>query len=180
VELREARGRRDEARRFLADRIDPSAQRLAQKHEAAGQDSFEAVAREWFSKYSTTWAPGTARVAIARLERLVFPSLGRRPVRQITTPELLAVLRRIESAGRVETAHRTLQLCGRILRYAVATGRAERDLRGALTPAMPKHFRAILDPKELGGLLRVDDYRGTPEVRAAVRLAPLLFVRPGE
>ena len=115
----------------------------------------------------------------------MFPWIGANPVAELTAPELLAVLRRIEERGHLDMAHRSLQLCGRILRYAVATGRAERDvsgdLRGAFPPVKRRHFAAITDPKEVGPLLRLlDGYAGTLPVRCALRLAPLLFVRPGE
>ena len=114
-----------------------------------------------------------------------LPWIGEKPVAELTAPELLAALRRIEARGTLDTAHRTLQVCGRVLRYAVATGRAERDvsgdLRGAFPPVKRKHFAAITDPKEVGPLLRLlDGYPGTLPVRCALRLAPLLFVRPGE
>ena len=122
---------------------------------------------------------------VSRLERDIFPWMGSRPVAAITAPELLAVVRRIEQRGALESAHRTLRICGQVFRYAVATGRAQRDptgdLRGALPPVKGGHFAAITEPKQVGPLLRVlDGYQGTLIVRCALRLAPLVFARPGE
>jgi integrase len=183
VGLREARDRRDSARKQLAAGIDPSAARKAQK--VAEADSFEAVAREWYVKHAPRWGLGHADNTIRCLERDVFPWLGIRPVGKVTAPELLACLRRIEARGAIETAHRALQNCGRVFRYAIATGRAERDtaadLRGVLPPAKEKHHAAITDPKAIGGLLRaIDGYQGAFVTQCAMRLAPLTFVRPGE
>ncbi len=181
--LKQARARRDEARKLLAAGIDPSAARKAQK--IAEADSFEAVAREWHAKRAPGWAPGHAGKIIGRLEKDVFPWLGARPVGDITARELLDVLRRIEARGAIEAAHRAHQNCGKVFRYAIATGRAERDpaadLRGALPPVKEKHHAAITEPKAVGELLRaIDGYRGSFVTQCALRLAPLLFVRPGE
>ena len=122
---------------------------------------------------------------LRRLERDIFPWIGGRPIAEINAPELLAVIRRIENRGALETSHRALSNCGQVWRYAIATGRAERDLsadlRGALPPVKVEHFAAITDPKRAAELLRViDGYQGTETVRYALRLAPLVFVRPGE
>jgi integrase len=183
VSLKEAREKRDEARKRLSQGIDPSTERKATK--TAQAESFEAVAQEWFSKFKPTWAPSHAEKIIRRLEVDVFPWIGERPIAEITAPELLAVLRRIEGRGALETAHRAHQNCGQVFRYAVATGRAERDpcadLRGALPPTRKRHFPAITEPKEIGALLRaISDYRGSFITRSALQLAPLVFVRPGE
>ena len=183
VGLKDARAKRDEARKQLAAGIEPGEHRKATK--AAKADSLEAVAREWFAKYSRGWSLGHAERMKRRLERDIFPWLSGRPVRDVTAPELLAVLRRIEARGALDVAHRAHQDLGRIFHYAIATGRAERnpatDIRGALPPVQQTHHAAIIDPKAVGELLRaIDGYRGTPEVRAALRLAPLVFVRPGE
>ena len=187
VSLKLARQRRDEARRLLAQDIDPSAYRKAQKQSKRqwAQNSFEAVAREWLAKYSPNWTTGHADRTRRELEQNIFPWIGARPIADITAPDLLAVVRRIEERGLLNMAHGNLQMCGRVWRYAVATGRAERDvswdLRGALPPAKVTHFAAITEPKQVGPLLRVlDGYRGTLPVRCALRLAPLVFVRPGE
>jgi integrase len=164
VGLKEARSKRDAARKQLAAGIDPSAARKAEK--IARADSFEAVAREWFAKHAPRWAPGHADMFIRRLERDIFPWLGSHPIRDVTAPELLACLRRIEARGAIETAHRTLQNCGRVFRYANATGRADRDpaadLRDALAPVKEKHHAALTDPHAIGELLRaIDGYRIT-------------------
>jgi integrase len=187
ISLKQARERRDEARRLLAAEIDPSAHRKAKKaaqDERAG-NSFEVVAREWYGKHTSAWAESHGSRIIRRFERDIFPWLGKRPVAEITPPELLAVVRRIEGRGALETAHRALQNCGQVFRYAIATARAERDpsqdLRGALPPVKEGHFAAVTDPKRLGEILRAfDGYEGTLPVRCALRLAPLVFVRPGE
>ncbi len=187
VRLAEARERRDQARKTLANGIDPStAKRLSkQAVTLAHENSFEAVAREWFAKYSPGWAASHGNKIIRRFERDVFPWIGSRPIAEITAPELLRVLRRIESRGALDTAHRAHQNCGQVLRYAVATGRAERDpshdLRGALPPTKERHHPSITDPKAIGALLRaVEGYQGAFVTKCALRLAPLLFVRPGE
>lgn len=187
VSLAQARDRRDEARRKLANDVDPMAEKKAIKLTRIqnSENSFEAVAREWFSKYSPGWATTHAEKIIRRLERDLFPWLGSRPTGEITAPELLAALRRIEVRGAVETAHRAMQNAGQVFRYAVATGRAQRDpsgdLKGALTPWKPQHYPAITDPKEIGPLLRViDGFSGTLPVKCALQLAPILFLRPGE
>lgn len=193
--LKDARAARDEARKLLAAGVDPSEHRKAAKQaglERAG-NSFEVIAREWFAKYESTWVESHGNRIIRRFERDVFPWIGRKPIAEIKAPELLAVVRRIETRGALETAHRALQNCGQVFRYAVATGRAERDpsgdLRGALPPARGKNFAAVIDgtmdskerERRLGELLRtLDGYHGTPTVSAALRLAPLVFVRPGE
>ena len=187
ISLKDARDRRDEARKQLAADIDPGEHRKAMKTTLAvrGENSFEIVAREWFAKYSPNWAAGHADKIIRRLERDIFPWLGGRPIAEITAPDLLATLRRIESRGAIETAHRAQQNCSQVFRYAVATGRAERDstadLRGALTPVKERHHASITDPKRVGELMRaIDGYRGSFITKCALRLAPLVFVRPGE
>jgi integrase len=187
VSLKEARDARDEKRKLVAAGIDPSAERKAAKaalvrREAGG---FEAVAREWFEKFSANWEPSHAHTVIRRLERDVFPWLGARPVDQITAPELLTVLHRVEERGALETAHRIYQVCGQVFRYAVATGKAHRDpsadLRGALPPVREKHHAALTEPRQVGALmLSINGYQGSFVVRCAMRLAPLVFVRPGE
>ncbi len=185
VTLQEAREKALEAKRDLRTGIDPSHAKKAQKASASGADTFETIAREWFEKFSPTWSPSHGERIIRRLERDIFPWIGKRPIGEIKAPELLAVLRRIEERGAVETAHRASQNCGQVFRYAVATGRADRDpsgdLRGAIPPTKAKHHASITDPKEIGGLLRaIDDYEGGLIVRCALRLAPLVFTRPGE
>jgi integrase len=176
VGLREARARRDGARKQLAAGIDPSAARKAQK--AASADSLEAVAREWYAKHAPRWG---ADNTIRCLERDVFPWLGTRPVGKVTAPELLACLRRIEARGALDWRPHTVSC----RTAGGCSGRAERDpaadLRGALPPAKEKHHAAITDPKAIGALLRaIDGYQGSLVTQCALRLAPLTFVRPGE
>jgi len=181
--LKTARQRRDEARALLAKGIDPSA---ARKVEQFQQDqTLEGVAREWVSKRSPTWAKSHSSAVTRRLERWVFPWLGNRSIGEVSAAELLAMLRRIEERGRLETAHRVRGYCSQIFRYAIATQRAERDvaadLRGALQSAVKRHHAAITEPKALGGLLRaIEGFEGTFVVSCALRLTPLLLVRPGE
>lgn len=197
--LKAARGKADEARQLVAAGTDPSDVRKAKKAQQArvqeddrriadglpAVDSFEEVAREWFVKFSAEWAPSHAEKIIRRLERDIFPWVGKRPIAGINAPELLSALRRIEERGAVETAHRAHQNCGQIFRYAIATGRAERDpspdLRGALPAVKQTHHAAITDPNAIGELLRaIDGYQGYFVTKCALRLAPLVFVRPGE
>ena len=187
ISLKDARDRRDEARKLLANAVDPIEHRRAEKaaKERQGAHSFEVVAREWHGKQKATWTPKHADTVIRRLESKVFPWLGKKPISEITAPELLVVLRRIEDQGALETAHRVLSICSQVFRYAIATARAERDpaadLRGALPPVKPKHFAAVTEPEKIAPLLRaLDGYEGTLIVRCALRLAPLVFVRPGE
>ena len=187
VGLKAAREKRDEARKRIADGIDLGEHRKAIKAaraEAVG-NSFEAVAREWFAKQSPGWVASHADKIIRRLERDIFPWLGAKPIADISAPDLLMTIRRIEARGRLETAHRALQNCGQVFRYAVATGRAERDptgdLRGALPPVRETHMPAITQPTEVGALMRaIDGFKGTLIVHTALKLAPLVFVRPGE
>ena len=186
ISLTDARQRRDEARRQVAHGIDPGAVRKAQKQaETSETETFEVIAREWHTKFTPTWTPGYAITIMGRLERDCFPWIGTRPITQIKASELLTVLRRIESRGALESAHRIKTIAGQVFRYAVATGRAERDPSGDLKGALPqpeeKHFAAITDPKEVAPLLRaLDGYSGHFVVKCALRLAPLFFVRPGE
>lgn len=185
VTLKSAREKRDAARRQLAAGIDPGQARKAERLAQAGAESFEAIAREWHGKFSPGWVASHGDRILRRLEKDVFPWLRGRPIAQVNAPELLALLRRIESRGALETAHRAMQNCGQVFRYAVATGRAERDptgdLRGALPPPKEKHHASIIDPKRIGELLRaIDSYEGFFATKCALRLAPLVFVRPGE
>jgi len=188
VNLSDARTRRDDARKLLANDTDPGALKQSQKAAkiALTENSFELVAREWFVKYSSNWRENHSSKIIARLENDVFPWIGARPIGEIAAPALLAAIRRIEARGALETAHRALACCGQVFRYAVATGRAERDptgdLRGALPPVKKdKHFAAITEPKKVGELMRdIDGYQGSYIVKCAFKLSPLLFVRPGE
>jgi integrase len=180
ISLKLARDKRDEARRQLRDGVDPG---LARRR-GVDDENFESIAREWISKQAHL-SPGTLRRDLDRLESFVFPWLGRRRTRTLTAPDFLHVLRRIEARGTHETAHRTRAVCSRILRYAIATGRTDRDvtadLRGALTPSTSTHYPGITEPKRIGELLRaIDTYRGQPSAEFALRMAPYVFARPGE
>lgn len=183
VSLKLARERREEARRTVAQGLDPSAERKAAKE--ARQVTFELIAEEWLALQAKKLAPITYDKARWMLSTFIYPRLGSRPIAEITAPELLAALRVIEARGTHETAHRTKQRVGQVFRYAIATGRAERDisvdLRGALAPVVTKNHAAIIDPIAIGHLLRaIDGYSGQPVTQAALKLAPLVFVRPGE
>lgn len=186
--LKAAREKRDRARALLAEGVDPSESRRAEKasRSQAVVNGFEAVAREWHAAiHLAQVTAGHAARTLIRLEQDVFPWLGGLPVGEIKAPELLQAMRRIEARGAIETAHRALQACGQVFRYAIATGRAERDptpdLRGALKPVLVQHMAAITDPKRVGELLRaIEGYKGMSITRAALQLAPLVFVRPGE
>lgn len=186
--LKDARADLLRAREQVAAGIDPSGVRKAEKQTKgeAATDSFEVIAREWHTmKHSKEVSPSHAKRTLARLEQNVFPWIGVIPIGEVTPPELLAVLRRVESRGALETAHRIKSICGQAFRYAVATGRAERDpsadLRGILPAANKNHLSAITDPPEVAKLLKaIDSYNGSFVTKAAMRLAPLVFVRPGE
>jgi integrase len=187
VSLSEARAQREAARQQLARDVDPGAVRRSRRVAtvAEGDNAFEVVAREWHDRFSATWSPSHAETVLRRLAADVFPALGDRPVGELEAPEVLAVLRRIESRGALETAHRVRTICSQVLRYAVATGRAQRDgtadLKGALPPYKKTHLAAITDPAAVGPLLRaIDGYTGSLVVKSALQLSPLVFVRPGE
>lgn len=186
VTLAKARAGRDAARVLLADGIDPGEHKKAvsRANVEAGGNSFEVIAREWFSRRGKKSESADKRL-VRLLERDLYPYIGKRPVLDITPPELLQALRRIESRGAIETAHRAKQCAGQVFRYAIATGRAQRDpsadLKGALQVPTKTHFASITEPKAVGRLmLAIHAYRGTPEVMAALKLSPLLFCRPGE
>jgi integrase len=186
ISLAEARTKREEARTQIANGIDPGAVKKAMKlAETAEAETFEVIALEWHAKFSPSWTQGHAAVIMAQLKHDLFPWIGKRPVNDIKARELLAVLRRVESRGALYTAHRVRTTAGQVLRYAVATGRAERDCSGDLRGALPqpgeKHHAAITDPKEVAPLLRaIEGYQGYFVVKCALRLAPMFFVRPGE
>lgn len=193
-----ARRKADEARRLLAEGINPSTARKeartaivqaleGERRADAGLPalgSFEEVARSWFDVQRGDWAATYANKVIRRLELYAFPYIGRRPVGEITPPELLAVLRRLEARGVVETAHRVRDTCSQVFRFAVAEGRVTsdpaRDLAGALRTHQTKHIPAITEPARFGELLRaIDGCRGIPATREGLKLAALLFLRPG-
>jgi integrase len=183
VPLKEARERRDEARRLLASSVDPAEKRKAER--LALPDTFEAIAREFLTLKSKTLDPGTLALKTARLESFIFPRFGTEPIRKVTPPQLLRALRAIEERGRHETAHRVRAQCSEVFRYAVATGRAEHDvaadLRSALAPVNVRNRPAIVEPTKIGELMRaIHGYQGQPSTEYALKLLPLVFVRPSE
>lgn len=185
IPLADARQRRDEKRRLIADGIDPVLKNKEEKAATSQEHTLEAVAREWAARFAHTWTEGHAELTLRRLELNIFPYLGQRPIQEITAPELLQALRRIETRGALEVARRVRGICSMVFRYAVASGLAERDpaadLRGALAPPAKRHFATITDPKGIGQLMRdIDQCKASFPVYCALRLAPLLFVRPGE
>ncbi|MFM0684861.1 integrase arm-type DNA-binding domain-containing protein [Paraburkholderia strydomiana] len=187
VTLKDAREKRDEARKLLTNDTDPSEYRKAARAArlASAANNFEAVAREWFERMMSDKAKSHKDKVIARLENDLFPWLGKRPISDITAAEVLACLRRIEQRGARDTAHRAMQNCSAVFRYAVITGKAHGNpaehLRGALPPARPGHFAAVTEPEKVGPLLRkMDEVNATFPVKCALRLAPYLFCRPIE
>ena len=187
VTLEKARRKRDTMRELLADGVNPSTHRQQLKAASAdlAANTFEAVARAWLAKNAEAWVPAHANRIKRRLEVDVFPWLGSRPVAEITPREVLKVLQRIEGRGAIETAHRAMSECSQIFRFAIATQRAEsdptRDLRGALATPQEAHHASITDPKAAGELLRaIRGYKGSFVTACALKLAPLVFVRPGE
>lgn len=189
VSLAQAREKRDNARKLLANDppIDPSENRRSLKltMQFNSENSFEVVAREWWDSHMKNKAESHKDKVIRRFEIYLFPFIGKKPIADITAPELLNALKRIESLNKLETAHRALQTAGQVFRYAIQTGRAERniaaDLKGALPARVVKHMASLTEPKQVAELMRaIDGFNGTLTVRSALKLAPLLFVRPGE
>ena len=187
IGLKEARQRREEAKKLIANGIDPSIQRQAVKASILSKevDSFEAVAREWFDKHVSLLAPSYGKKVRSLFEREVLPVFGSKHIAEVEPADILKAARHVEENGAVETAHRLVQLCGQLLRYGIATGRCKYDitqgLHGALPKVTVKHMATITDRKRIGELLRaIDNYGGFLPVKSALRLAPLLFVRPGE
>jgi integrase len=187
ISLKEAREKHEDMRRLLVRDIDPMEFKKQKKLEvhAEVKNAFETVAREWFIKNKSVWTEKHAETIISRLQNNIFPWLGKCDISALTAPMLLEVLRRIEDRGAHETAHRVKQICGQVFRYAIATGRAERDpsfdLRGALTPTRSKSMATITDPEKIGALMvAIDGYQGSVITRCALKLGPLTFVRPGE
>lgn len=185
--LAAAREKRDAARRLLAAGVDPSEHRKEGRRASVerASNSFETIALEWVGKRSKVWGESHREKTVAWLRNDLFPWLGARPIGEITAKELLATLKRVEDRGALDKAHRLLQHCGQVFRYAIAAGVAEKnpasDLKDALAAAQTVHRAAITDPREIGGLMRaIEAYQGGLVVRCALRLAPLVFVRPGE
>jgi integrase len=188
VSLAKARQRRDKARELLADGIDPNTAKREEKHAKAAEvaSTFEAVARDWLKKTAAKRAKVTQQKIKTWLEKDAFPFIGKMPISTIGPRDVLdRVVRKVEARGAIDTAHRLKQLCGQVFRYAVVTGVAERDvtadLRDALTSKTKVHHAAITEPNQVGALLRsIFAYTGHPCTVAALKLSPLVFVRPGE
>lgn len=188
ISLSDARGRRDDAKKLIANGIDPGEEKKAQKAaQTELETTFEMVAREWYGKQLEVWSKGHADTVISRLEHDVFPFVGNKPISKIKTSEMLAVLKRVEGRGAVDTALRIKIICGQVFRYAVLSDKVEADIMASIKPREifqkkeKKHHAAITDPKLLPPLLRaIDEYHGSFVIKSALQLAPLLFVRPGE
>lgn len=187
VSLKEARIKRDELKRKVFDGSDVAAERRLEKiaKQHSDERTFKAVGREWYQKHSTDWSESQQSRTHNRLEKDVYPFIGTKDIKDVTAPELLAVLRMVEGRGAIETTHRIRRLCGQIFRYGIATGRCERDpsadLVGAIPPAKKSHYATITDPKQIGQLMRdIDNYWGNFVVKCALKFSPLVFQRPGE
>lgn len=187
ITLAEARSKRDAARKALANDTDPAELKKCRKRSLREESDncFKHIAIEWFNTRMRGRSKSHSDRTLRALHRDLFPLLGSRPISQITAPEVLSALRRIEARGAIETAHRVKQIAAQIFRYAVATGRSDRDptvdLRGALMSPKKRHLASITDPEQVGQLLiAIEGYSGTPVVKAALLLSPLLFCRPGE
>ena len=187
VSLSDARDKRDAARKLLANDADPSETKKAAKASKVGLqlNSLEVVAREWASSYFTNKSASHQQRTLRRLELYIFPWLGSKQISEITAPQILEAVKRIENLNKLETAHRTLQAVSQVFRHAVQTGRAMRDpcvdLRGALPASVVKHMAAFTEPKQIAGLLRsIDGFTGSFTVQCALRLSPLVFTRPSE
>ena len=187
LSLREARVKRDEARCDLARGVDPGEAKRAAKGMRAGRaaNTFKAIALDWFAKNNPTWAPNHAVRVKRLLERDIFPLLGGFPIASITAPDVLKAIRQIESREAIDTAHRARGYCGEVFRFAIAAGLAERDpaadIRDALKTAKGDHFAAVTDPERLGAILRAfSGHLCSKAVSAALRIMPMVFVRPGE
>ena len=187
ITLSQARELRNEAKQQLSNGNDPSFIKQTNKIniKLAIQNSFEIIAREWHAKFLSKWKIEHAKTIISRLEKNIFPWIGNKPISEVKPMELLNLIRRIESRGARELSHRVLQICGKVFKYAIVTDRSEVDpsatLKGALEPVQRKHHASITNPEEIGKLLiAIDSYKGYFITKCALKLAPMLFVRPGE
>ncbi|MFH1217817.1 MAG: tyrosine-type recombinase/integrase [Pseudomonadota bacterium] len=184
VTLAAAREEQQRIKGQIAAGIDPGmARRMKAQH--SGDSTFKSIALEWLGKQKNIWVARHTETIESRLLNHIFPLIGDVTIKEINAPLLLVMLRRLEERGTLETARRVNQICGQVFRYAIATGRAERnpsaDLRGALTPPKTKNMASLTNPKDVAGLLRaIDGYNGSFVTQCALKLAPLLFVRPGE
>lgn len=187
IGLKDAREKRETTRKLIANGVDPSEKRKSMKREAiiTGANTFEAVASEWMDGRKTQVSLGQHEKTLARMKSDVFPWMGRRPISEIDAPEILVVLRRVDSRGARYTAHRLRSQISQVFRFAIATGRAKgdpaKDLIGAIPSPVEKHFASITEPAKVAEMLRAfDGFSGTFTVLCALKLASLLFVRPGE
>jgi len=187
ITLKDAREAALKAKRQISKGIDPNAKKQAEKKAIleAGENTFEAIANEWFITKMQDKSESHQKRTKSLIKTYLSPAIGKTPIKKISPPMLLEALRKIEAKGHNETARKTKQTAGQIFRFAVATGRAERDittdLKDALKPAKTKHHAAIIEPEKVGKLLvALDNYQGSPAVMAALRLSPLFFCRPGE
>lgn len=189
VSVLDARERREKARRLLADGVDPGEHRKSTKTMRIGlaANTFEAIGREWYAKTAPALADSTRGKLLKYLDGDVFPIIGNRPIAELAARDLLTVIKRIEGRGAVDVARRMHNVCGRIFRYAVGHGLSTRDpsrdieLKDILPPADVRHHASVTDPKAAAELLRaIDGFTGSFATRCALRLAPLVFVRPGE
>lgn len=187
VSLSLAREKLAEVKEMIVHKTDPMAARKTARTELTEEttNTFKNIINEWYKQQETTWTAGHAQKIRSRIDKDILPFIGERPIKRIKAPDILELLRRVESRGAIETAHRIKTVISQVFRYAIATNRAEADptinLKGALQPVNEKHYAAITEPNEVGELLRaIDGYQGYFSVKCALQLAPLLFVRPGE
>lgn len=187
ISLATAREIHQRARELIARGIDPAIYKKTQneKRLESASNNFEAIANEWFIRFSKDWSETHKKKVISILKKDAFPYIGKRPITEIEPPEILQICNRVVSRGATYTAHKTKQICGQVFRYAVSTGRAVRDptpdLKGALPSIQTKHMAAITDPVKVGELLRsIHSYSGHQETCCALKLLPLVFTRPGE
>ncbi len=187
IGLAEARESRDELRKKIANKIDPSLERKKEKvtQKVNNENTFELIAMEWLEKQKNTWTTNHLKRTASRLRRDIFPSFGKITISEITAHDILFAHQKIEHRGAIESAHRTLNICNQVFRYAFKTLRITSnpcpDLKGALTPVAKNHLSAITSPDEVSNLLKlINNYHGNHTVKCALKLAPLVFVRPGE
>jgi integrase len=186
VSLKQARDKRDEARKKIQDGLDPSHEKKLKKlsHQIESENNFEAIAREWHKKKSGNLTTRHSDYVIRRLEADIFPFIGFRPINKITAPELLATIQKIEKRGAIDIAHRALQTSSQILRYAIATGRAEHDvataLRGTLTTRKQKNYARLKEDELPEFLEKLENYDGELQTKLGLQLLILTFVRTGE
>jgi len=188
VSLKEARDKRESAKKLLEQNIDPCQRKQADRRKAiakSSEDTFKGIATEWMAKKSTQWVKTTIVNTQAKFDRHIFPWIGSLPITAIEAPDVLALVQRVEKRGTIETVHRLKMLCSRVFRYGIATGKVKYDptigLEGALTPLSVKHRATITEPKAVGALLRaIHAFEGTFVVQCALQITPYVFVRPGE